>query len=509
MQYKNLLSKFAEPRAIAALVAFFIMMVAIIFIPVGVANNGELDRIMLENNLYALQTEDADNYFSYFIKDFGVSQYYNDYIDQTGSFSTQKIFISVAVAMDRLFTGNDGVFDVRFLGFLQVLLCTFAIYLFVDYLAYGKKQLTGYLIAALVVLVLADTGYTAYFNSFYPNGIEYVFFLVAITSVFLIKQQRYNRYVLAMLYGFSAFVFLFARTRNAWAGLILAVLSLLLMTKQKDANYSQDKLFNKLLMAISAVLVIASLTALLVTPQRIENIHKYNTISRGVLKTSQDIEASLNDLNIYRQFALIYDSTFYDKYPITFVDGEEFSKDFYDQISFINIAGYYIKHPAQFYEMLKFSLENAYTIRPQSTGNFLKESGEAAGTKTYFFALYSTIKELMIPRTIGVFFVWLALLYFFYIRSEYNVKIMTAITLIGLSQILIAIIGSGDADMTRNMFVYGLVFDFLNVLMLSSALNGFVNGFYTKKAKKDVHLTELGDVIEANSTAKGELTLTK
>lgn len=509
MNYKIHLNFFLQPKVVAAFVAFLIMTIVIVFIPVGVANNGELDRIMLENNLYSLQTESADNYFSYFVKDYGVSEYYNDYIDKTGSFSTQKIFIRVAVAVDRIFTDDNGIFDVRFFGFLQVLICTFAIYLFVDYLTYGKKPLTGYVIAALVVLVLADTGYVAYFNSFYPNGIEYVSFLIAITSIFMIKQARYNRYILALLFCVSSFVFLFARTRNAWAGIILAVLSLLLMTERKDKNYSKDKIFNKVLISISVFLFISSFTAFFVTTQSIENIHKYNAMSRGALKTSQDMESTLDDLNVYRQFSLLHNTTFYDKYPIAFVDSEEFSVDFYDRVDFVSLASYYARNPAQFYEMLKFSLENAYTIRPQSTGNFLKESGQPEGEKTSFFTVYSTIKDEMIPRTIGVFYVWLALLYFFYIRSEYNVKIMTAITLIGVSQIFIAIIGSGDADMTRNMFMFGLVFDFLNLLMLSSVLNVYINEIYTKKAKPRVQQKKLSEKIEIDKTARGESTLTE
>lgn len=500
------LQKIVNPKNAAAFAAFLIMTFAIVFIPVGVANNGELDRIMLENNLYSLQTKDTDSYFSYFVKDYGVSQYYNDYIDKTGSFSTQKPFISAAVAIDKLVTGNDGIFDVRFFGFLQVVLCTFAIYLFVDYLSYGKKPLAGYLIAGLVVLVLADTGYTAYFNSFYANGIEYVFFLIAITSIFLIKQKRYNRYVLAALYGFSSFIFLFSRTKNAWAGMILSVLSLLLLTRRKDPDYSKDRLFNRVLTVIAVALFTASLTAFLITPQRTVNIHEYNAMSRGTLKTSQDMEATLDDFNLYKQYALLYDTTFYDKYPVAFVDGEDFNEDFYKQFSFFNIATYYLKNPAQFYEMLKFSLENAYTIRPQSTGNFLKEDLRPPGAKTNFFTAYSSLKEFAVPRTVGVFYVWLALLYFFYIRSEYNVKIMTAITLIGVSQILIAIIGSGDADMTRNMFMYGVVFDFLNLLMLSSALSSFVNGFYAKQARTQQTLLE--DALEQD-VAKEELLLTK
>lgn len=501
------LRKLLPPKAAAALVAFLIMTVAIVLIPVGVANNGELDRIMLENNLYSLQDGHAENYFGYFVKDYGVSQYYNDYIDATESFSTQKIFVSAAVAVDRLWTGDDGVFDVRFYGFLQVLLCTFAMYLFVDYLSYGKRPLTGYLIGALVVFVLADTGYTAYFNSFYPNGIEYVFFLVAITSIFLIKQQRYNRYVLAALYGVSSFIFLFTRSRNAWAGIILATLSLLLLTRRKHTNYKQDKTFNKVLLVIAAMLFASSLTALIITPKTTGNIHEYNAMSRGTLKTSQDIEETLDEFNIYHQYALLYDTTFYDKFPVVFVDGAEFNETFYEPLNFFDITAYYAKNPAQFYEMLKFSLENAYTIRPQSTGNFLKESGRPQGAKTNFFTLYSSLKDYMIPRTVGVFYVWLALLYFFYIRSEYNVKIMTAITLIGVSQILIAIIGSGDADMTRNMFLYGVVFDFLNLLMVSSALNGFVNNLYTGKNRAG-RQREAPPQMEAEEKARGELSLT-
>lgn len=483
----QLRDKLLQPKIIATLVAFLIMTIVVVAVPIGVANNGELDRIMLENGLYSLEDTQDSNYFNYFVKDYGINEYYNDYIDNGNGFSTQKIFISLAVTMDKIFTGNDGTFDIRFFGFLQVLLCSFAIYLFVDYLSYGKKKATGYVIGALVVLVLVDTGYTAFFNSFYANGIEYTSFLIAMTSVFLIKQERYNRYFLTVLYAVCSFVFLFTRTRNAWAGIILSVLSLLLLTPRKDKNFSKDKVFNIVLSSVAVILLTSSVTALVIVPDSIRNIHKYNTMSRGSLKTSQDMEGTLSDFNMYRQYSLLFDTTYYDKFPVAYTgEGEdgEFNKGFYQQFNFVDVIGYYATHPAQFYEMFKHSLENAYTIRPQSTGNYLEESGKEPGSKTFFFSLYSSLKEFAIPRTGGVFYVWLALLYFFYIRSEYNVKIMTAITLIGVSQIFITIFGSGDADMTRNMFMFNVVFDFLNIIMISSWINGYINSFYVKKEKK-------------------------
>lgn len=506
LRHKNLLNKIMEPKLIAALAAFFIMSYAIIFIPVGVANNGELDRIMLENNLYSLQSGDADNYFDYFVKDYGVSQYYNDALDKKTSLTTQNMFIRAAVVIDEFISGDDGVFDVRYFGFIQVLLCTFSVYLFVDYLSYGKKTLTKYLIGAMVVFVLADTGYSSYFNSFYPNGIEYVSFLIAMTCVFMMKQERTHHVALVALYGVSSFAFIFTRTRNAWAGLILAVLSLLLLARGKGKKDNKERFYNQLLISISLILCTSSLLTLILTPKSVENIHKYNTMSRGVLKTSQDMEASLDNFKMYPQYSLLYDTTYYDKYPIAYVNGEGEFEDFYKQFNFMNVTGYYVTHPSQFYEMLKFAINNAYTIRPQSTGNFLKEANHEAGAKTNFFTLYSTLKDWIIPRTIGIFYVWLALLYFFHIRSEYNVRIMSAITLIGVLQIFIAIIGSGDADMTRNMFMFNVVFDLLNLLMFSSVINGYVNGFYAKReAKKTIKKEQLALSLKE----KGELSLIK
>ena len=52
--------------------------------------------------------------------------------------------------LDRLFTGDSGVFDVRFLGALFCLWGLLAIYLLVDYAAYGRPRSEGYLIACLL-----------------------------------------------------------------------------------------------------------------------------------------------------------------------------------------------------------------------------------------------------------------------------------------------------------------------------------------------------------------------
>jgi hypothetical protein len=181
-------TRFPSPALTAALLTGVIMLI-LLFLPsaVGMADNGDFYRIMAGNGLYKLDRYEADQYFSYFSTQYGMYQYYNEF--GSGFQSAQTPLIRMAITLNKLFTGQDGIFDIRFQAAILALYCMAAVYLITKYATLRAKGPFAYLIALLAVFIFADAGYIAYFNSFYAEGLAFVSFLAAIASALLLSAE--------------------------------------------------------------------------------------------------------------------------------------------------------------------------------------------------------------------------------------------------------------------------------------------------------------------------------
>lgn len=216
-----------QPAFVAAFAALLIMSSALLIQPViGVADNGDFYRAANGLGIYKLDRFEEDQFQNYASTKFGIYQYYNEY--EASLPSSQVPFIRVALSLDRFFTGNDFIFDIRFLGGILMLYAAWAIYLLVDYVTYRSNRKGGMLLAAVCVYIFADTGYTAYFNSFFTEGLVYVSFLAAMASALLITQKRYPFGRLFLSVIANGAITVWAKQQNATAGLILCLMCLIL-----------------------------------------------------------------------------------------------------------------------------------------------------------------------------------------------------------------------------------------------------------------------------------------
>ncbi|MBF5067476.1 hypothetical protein G6O45_30200, partial [Salmonella enterica subsp. enterica serovar Istanbul] len=124
----------------------------------GLADNGDFYRAMYTNGIYKLLGTHY-NYFDFVTQKFGLMKYYNDY--RSVNFSSQPLFVKVAIGLNKLFYSKT-VFDIRFMGIVNVIPYLGGIYLLTDALTYPAKRFRNYLIAGLVVLVFGDSSFTLY-----------------------------------------------------------------------------------------------------------------------------------------------------------------------------------------------------------------------------------------------------------------------------------------------------------------------------------------------------------
>ena len=461
-----------SPPKLAVIVAACLMIYALFIAPIGMADNGDFFRVMNGNGLYKLDRSQPGEYMQYFSTKYGTYEYYNEY--QESLFSSQTLFISAATVLDRLFTGNDGLFDIRFLSVIISIWFMLGLYLLVDYATWEISKRRRYYIAALGVLFFADTGYTAYFNSFYAESIVFVSFITAISSALLVFQKRYHPYPLIAIYIISSLVLTTAKQQNAPLGVLLGILIIPVMVsafKQKPVvDPRKARLRRFVIVGCSLLLCVCGIVVYMIIPQEFVDINKYHSMTRGILMTSQNPETALEFFNINPQYSLLDGTIYYERYPEADVEGKELKTEFYPQYGFVSVAAYYALHPREFFEMLNTAAKNAYVTCPEGIGNYQRSADKAPGAKTYFFTLVSTFKKNTIPRTVGFMIIWIAGVLVFSFADRKRTLVLAFATLMGLSQIVVSIIGAGDADLSKHIFLYNLVFDLANFLVISTVI---------------------------------------
>lgn len=461
--------------AVLAASGVLIITVLALFVPpfVGMADNGDYYRILYGNGLYFSQPDYDSQYLGHFVREFGIFQYFNEH--QTLLYSSQSLLIRFALAVNKLIYSST-VFDIRIQGALLTLLYTAAIYLLVEGMTCRMSRLKGYAVAAITVFMLGDTAYTAYFNSFFGESLVLIMMVFLVASWLLFYRKRYNDYVLLGLFAVSALLLITVKQQNAPVGVVLAVagVSLLFMRKNRLFRYSAG--------GVLALLFAAGIATYVWIPKDFVNINQYHAMTRGVLQTTDNPEKALESFGMNRQYALLKGTIYYAPYSSVDVDGSHMGEDFYPKYGFVSIAAYYAAHPSELGSLLNAAARNAFTIRPPAMGSFEKSAGFEFGEQTRFFSAYSLLKQAAAPRTFGFIVIWMLLVTGLYapgfvqairardMRHIQKLALMGAGMGIGLSGIIVSIIGAGDADLAKHEFLFTLGFDIVSLLAVSDLI---------------------------------------
>ena len=458
-----------SPPKLAVIAAACIITIVLFAFPVGMADNGDFYRVINGNGIYKLDRAQSDQYLQYFSLDYGIYQYYNEY--EGSIISSQTPIVKCAVALDKLFTGNDDIFDIRFLSGIISIWFLASLYLLVDYASWGVGKRYGYYIAAMAVFMFVDTGYTVYFNSFYAEALVFVSFMTAMSCALLIFQQRYKPYPMLALYIFSSLMLITSKQQNAPLGVLLGLIIIPIMRcvhPKSEAKLIGARMHKIATALCSLLLCVCGIMVYFVIPQEFVDINKYHSLTRGILMTSKNPENSLESFGIDPQYSLLDGSIYYERYPVADVEGEELKTDFYPKYNFVSVAAYYAAHPAEFMVMLNKAAKVDYAIRPDSIGNYQRSAGKAPEARTYFFALNSTAKEAVFPHTVGFMFIWIFAVLALSLRDRKRTFVLACAILMGLLQMVVSIIGAGDADLSKHIFLYSAAFDFTNFIVIST-----------------------------------------
>ncbi|WMC93728.1 glycan biosynthesis hexose transferase WsfD [Kineothrix sp. MB12-C1] len=462
-----------SPPVVAAIMSTAIMIMVLMIHPlIGMADNGDFYRTISGQGIYKLDRYEDDQYLNYFSSKFGLYQNYNE--NEDNMFSSQNLYIQTAVFLNNLFSSDNGIFDIRFLSVFLLVELVIGIAMLIDYISYRKSLFQGMLLAVIGVVMFADTAYTAYFNSFYAEGLVYVSTLILIASALLMTQKRYSPLLLFLSVLVNSIILIFTKQQNATEGLplfILFICMVFFLPKERT-------LLRKFVAGGAVLAAICGIVMYLIIPESFVWINQYHAMARGVLMTAENPEEALDEFGIDRQYSILDSSIYYERYPAVEVESQQFIDDFYSKYGFISVSIYYVTHPNELIMMLDKAVTNGYMIRPAVQGNYEREAGRSPGEQTQFFTLYSDLKKQLVPNTIGFVLIWFLVACGISFRDKKKLQIILCTMLMGVIQIGTSIVGAGDADLAKHIFMYNVSFDLISYICFAPLFASFTANLF-------------------------------
>ncbi len=448
---------------IAAVILGFLLMVRPI---IGIADNGDFPRIMGSTGLGYLTPNNPDNYFGFINRLYSV----NDIPLRLAGYyiSTEIFLVKFAILLNRI-AADNGIFDIRFLSFVYSGILLFSVYLILKYNKH-KSAYVNWLLAVLIVVAFTDVGYISYFNSLYGEAVSFSFlFLTTAAALYLVKKDVPSIWALAGFFTASLFL-IGAKVQNVPIVVIIALFGLRLRQIRKD------KAWRYALIVFTGLLIISSTAIFLSTPKGIKNCNKYQAVFYGILKDSPNPSKDLQELGLDPKFASLSGTNFFMKDLPYDLKSPDMEKELYDKIKRSKIFLFYAKHPLRYLKKLERTAQSAFSIRQEGFGNFEKSESTKFGQMSESFGIWSSIKKVVIPRSLMFVIIFYILYYRVLIshhikardlREKSYVEIFMLIGLIGLIQFVIPILGDGEADLSKHLFLFNFCFDIMFVLSLT------------------------------------------
>jgi hypothetical protein len=459
-----------SPSRLALIVTVITALVAsiILFLPnyLGVAGDGSTDEVMRSAGIYYLDKEPGKIYNNYFVKTYSTIASGDDKPGKT--INSQVVFIRLAKALDDVVT-RDHNFDIRFLGLIYLIFYLPAVFLLVRQMCQRVKQFTeGVVIAGAGLIIFSDIGYVTYFNSFYPEAIWLIAMLYCTGAAMSFQKERpeYLDFLGLMLFLTSAMILTGTRRQCGILGFLFAIYVIRLIFVRRNFLWGIS------CMGTAFVLSLFAYFCMFLYPSDFSETSKFHSMTRGVLFVSSDPAKTLGEFGIDPSYELLTDASSYDYLPLVKSGDASLYHGFMDQFTTSDIAVYYLRHPGSMLGMIDVSIGAGMDIRRGSCGNYEMSAGMPEKAKSIFWSGWSTFKAMSAPRTIGYLFLLTGFVFFLFykgysIRPQKNrrntILLDMNLTLLGvlLSQSVVVIIGSGDAEMVQRMFLVGLSLDIM------------------------------------------------
>ncbi|MFC6253966.1 hypothetical protein ACFP1H_05150 [Secundilactobacillus hailunensis] len=355
----------------------------------GYSDNGDFQRFMATNDLYSLHQVQA----GYVVQQYGLMRYYNPL--HLEHLTVQSVAIQLAVSLNRLFYSHDR-FDIRFLGTVHYILYLGGVAVLVKGLVGEKRRLRNYLIAASATLFIADSSFTLYFNSFYPQAMTFILLLYLVGFGLLISRYKAVNKWLTVGFYLSAAALLLVHESTS-----LLIIGILLMSVGILRFPNRQWIHGTAAVVTSVLLFTCWLSANNITPE-VQAMNKYQALTQGRLFATDQPEQIAKTNDIDEQFSLMKGQSYYPTAYTALAPQADYTKQNLSQhYNLPWLIREYTEHPRQFNLLLNRAAKNMLILRPKLTGTQEKQGDNKPFQKTTYFSLFSYVAGAYYPKTYG------------------------------------------------------------------------------------------------------------
>lgn len=458
--FKKLKSKYAIEIIVMIVIGAVLLNTLFISPAVGKRNNGDFGRLFLYGGLTDLNTGYNNIYDGYVHMKYALS-HAGILLPFGPNWTAGTLVLKAAVAAN--LAGNffvNRIFDIRFQTVIYCIIFMTGIFLILRFKKFNSiLKITAGIFA---VLFFTDQCYISYFNSFFGEAAVIAFFFLTIgTFLNLISKENPQKRDFDFFFISSA-LFLTSKSQE------LPLLVFMMIVYIGVYHFYKDK-FKKHI--ISCILLAVALCACsYISIDKFTNINNnYQMIFTGVLKDSKNPKQDLKELGIDTKFSKLAGTTFYNRNLAFDPTGKVMKRDFYPKVSRGKVLLFYFKHMDRLWEKITDSAKASYRLGYLEKGNF--EKGKYSKSKKVNNFRVMMIKKFPdIHRNIYVYMIFSIVFFginlFYIIKSKDKpVKLLNLMLVFilfsGASQLVLPVIGSGEADFQKHMFFISIAYDTL------------------------------------------------
>jgi hypothetical protein len=157
-----------------------------------------------------------------------------------------------------------------------------------------------------------------------------------------------------------------------------------------------------------------------------------------------------------------------EEYPID-IKTPEFKEMISSKVNHVKILSFYLRHPQRLLQKLEYAAENGFKLN-QGVGNFEKYPGIEYKRVTKVFSFWGSFKQNVLPHSLlflaAIYLAAALAIIFECVRSRgtpgrFMAETAGFILLTGMMQFVLPIIGDGDADISKHLYLFNASFDLL------------------------------------------------
>jgi hypothetical protein len=333
----------------------------------GYSDNGDFDRITHPLGLVLPDYEQRNGFVNQNLA-FGPSEtrgYWNIFLP------LQRVLVDGA-----RWLGAES-FDIRWMGTFYAVAGGLCLWLLLRAL---PGRTLPIVVGLLLILVLGDSAFDAYFDSYYSEPGSLIGLLLVLAGVFALRGRRRVPVWQLALIAAAAFVLVLAKVQNV--SLVLVLVPALMLLKPRKVS-----------VVLGIALLVGAGAFLQNGEPSVKGYYAYDTVFTSILPHSPTPEADLRDLGL-------------DPALVRYLHSSAYHNGNYPDPSFQHLVAtggqkkiyaFYLRHPQRALELAVRGTRDAAELRPSYLGNRVAADGYPRTTMACELCLYSSTSRALKP----------------------------------------------------------------------------------------------------------------